>query len=350
MKKRVKLVIGAVLGCIVIGVSAVGIQNQFHSSYELLDETDQYILDEVNKYVKHKKTEDVWEDFNLGDKTLLALKDSFGKAYLINPRKKVNSLLAKKIEMPSDYQIEVYRISAIEPGLLKFRMDGNFNTDGKNYTLYGNDVYYTKYDDTKSVIAPYSSGHYITFLAHEAFHYYIQEEWMRGSTYSTEGMSSEDRELLYQEYDVLEEIHKALLAGEKNRDVYLKYAKEYTAIVQERMQKNPEYVKKETERETIEGTATYVGIKASEIVGYDFGVMYFDNVKDVPFSDLKRAIEADTYDIANLADRIPYETGALLCQLIEQLEIPNWQAEMNRQTAENPVTLYSVIEKFVENQ
>ena len=89
------------------------------------------------------------------------------------------------------------------------------------------------------------------------------------------------------------------------------------------MQKNPEYVKKETERETIEGTATYVGFRPSE---------------------------GGTYGIANLADRIPYETGALLCQLIEQLEIPNWQAEMNRQTAENPVTLYSVIEKFVENQ
>lgn len=350
MKKKGKIIVGAVLSIIVVGISYIGIENQFHSDYGQLDEADQYILDEINKYVEDTEEKDIWEDFDLGDKTLLALEDSFGSAYLINPEKEVRSIFAKKITMPSDYKIEAYRIAAIEPQLLQFRWEGNFNTSGEKYILYGNEVFFTKYNETDAVMKQYSSSHYLTFLAHEAFHYYMQNDWMEGSTYSTEGMSWEDKELLYQEYEILEKIQKALISEEKDKKIYLEYAKEYVDIVKERMKKNPEYVKKEIERETIEGTATYVGIEASEIVGYDYGVMYFDNIKNVPFSDLKNTVEAGAYDISNLADRIPYETGAMLCQFIDKLEIPDWQKKMNGQTRENPVTLYSIIEQFVENK
>lgn len=93
----------------------------------------------------------------------------------------------------------------------------------------------------------------------------------------------------------------------------------------------------------MEGTATYVGIRASQLTGYDFGVMYFDNVKDVPFSDLRNTVESGRLDTQVLANRIPYETGALLCLLLDRLAVPDWQAELNRQTPEQPVTLYDVL-------
>ena len=52
------------------------------------------------------------------------------------------------------------------------------------------------------------------------------------------------------------------------------------------MAANEDYVQKEMSAETMEGTATYAGIQASRRVGYDFGVMYFSNRKDVPFSEI----------------------------------------------------------------
>ena len=82
MKKKGKIIVGAVLSIIVVGISYIGIENQFHSDYGQLDEADQYILDEINKYVEDTEEKDIWEDFDLGDKTLLALEDSFGSAYL----------------------------------------------------------------------------------------------------------------------------------------------------------------------------------------------------------------------------------------------------------------------------
>lgn len=349
MKKKMRIAVGAGVAVFLFLIFAAVILNRFRSDYEQLDAADQLILKEWNTYVKQTAEEELWKDFKLGDQTLIALKDSFGGAYLINPKKKVSSIFARKIRMPSDYQIEVYRIAAVDPGLLPLRMDGNFNTSGKTYTFYGNEVFFTKYDETEAITKPYSSSHYLTFLTHEAFHYYMQNDWMKGSTYSTDSLSPEDLELLYQEYEILERIQRNLLAGKEGREAYLDDATEYVELVKERMRKNPDYVRLEMERETVEGTATYVSIKASELAGYDYGVMYFDNIKDVPFSDLKNTVEAGAYDVRELADRIPYETGALLCLLMEQMEIPDWQETLNGQTQEAPVTLYAQIETFVED-
>ena len=99
--------------------------------------------------------------------------------------------------------------------------------------------------------------------------------------------------------------------------------------------------------ETAEGTAQYVGIKASKIVGYDYGVMYFDNTKDVSFSEVIPMLKAGGIDKSFLADRMPYETGALLCELLEALHVENWQEHLNAQTADTPVTLYSEIHEFL---
>lgn len=250
--------------------------------------------------------------------------------------------------MPSDFSIEVYRISFIAPQLFSFRFDGNFNSIDKNYRLYRNDVYYTKYNQEDSVSSQFSSSHYITFLNHEAFHYYMQSAWPEGITYSADMLSNEDLSSLYDEYKILNQIQTALLEEDVKPETLLPYAKEYVQIVENRMEQNPEYVKKELARETMEGTATYVGIQASKIAGYDFGVMYFDNIKNVPFSDLQRTIEAGSYNKQNLADRIPYETGALLCLLMDALEVPDWQETLNQQTKENPITLFSILSDFTK--
>lgn len=346
-KKGASKYIIAILGILVSIVVIMVVINKVNSSYDNLNATDQLVLKEINEYNSKTKSDDIWEGFELRNKTILALKDSFGEAYLINPQNKVSSIFTKQIKMPEDYEINVYRVSSLDPQLIKFRTNGNFNTIGENYNFHKNNVYYTKYDDSDSVDRKFSSKHYITFLSHESFHYYMQNEWAKGEGYSVDNLSKNDTDLLYQEYDVLRKIQSALLNDEKNKDVYKKYTKEYNKIVKKRIESNAEYMKKELDRETTEGTATYIGIKASELVVYDFGVMYFDNVKNIPFSDLKRAIDSDAFDKQNLASRIPYETGALLCLLMEKMEIPDWQDKLNNQTKDNQINLHSIIDDYL---
>lgn len=55
-----------------------------------------------------------------------------------------------------------------------------------------------------------------------------------------------------------------------------------------------------------------MGIKASKLVGYDYGVMYFDNQKNVSFSEVIPMVTSGVVEGSFLANRMPYETGALL--------------------------------------
>ena len=44
---------------------------------------------------------------------------------------------------------------------------------------------------------------------------------------------------------------------------------------------------------------------------------------------------------------MPYQTGALLCFLFDELEIPNWQEKLNSQTLDNPIYLYDILKEYV---
>ena len=127
----------------------------------------------------------------------------------------------------------------------------------------------------------------------------------------------------------------------------MNYSNELIVVREERIKNNPEYLEKELSMETDEGTAEYVGIKAAEIVGYNYNVMYFDSGKDIPFDGVIPVLKAGALEKSFLADSMPYETGALLCLLLEELEIPNWQEKLNEQTETTPVFLYEILKENI---
>lgn len=321
--------------------------NQTGADLEQLDENDQAVLTEYNQLCTSLAEEEVWEDFHLEDQTILAMPRMWN-GYLINPSEPVSGVFAKKIRLPEDWKISVYRLAAVTPGLMQFRFDGNFNTMGKTYSLLGNDVYYVKYNRDRAVKDKWSSEHFTTFLSHEAFHYYMQNQWPDGSRFYTDNMTAEDIDLLGKEYAALGKIQSQLLSDEPDHDALVSAAEEYVGIKELRLAADPDYVQKEIEMETVEGSATYVGIKASERVGYDYGVMYFDNKKNVSFDEVIPQYQAGNLDHSFFADRMPYETGALLCLLMDELDVPDWQGVLNQQTKENPETLYSVLKEWAE--
>ena len=347
LKEKKTWIAISIISIFVIIAATIG-SNHFNAKYDNLNDVEKRILSEIDQYSKENSKAKIWKGFELDNSPILAMDGSFGKGFLINPINDVSGIFAKKIEMPENSSIEVYRISSLAPQLFQFRFDGNFNTTGKIYKLFDNEVFYTKYDDFNSISKEFTSSHYITFLSHEAFHYYMQESWAGGSRFSTESLTQKDMDLLKVEYEVLGKIQDELIEQGEVKDRLLQYAKEYVEIVNKRVSQNPEYVEEELSMETAEGTATYIGIKASQIVGYDYGVMYFDNAKNVSLSEVMPNVEEGALDKSFLADRMPYETGALLCLLMDAIDVPNWQESLNNQTQNNPVTLYSILREFCE--
>ena len=334
--------LGALLLLLLIAVGG----NLLSADYGDLSKADKSVLAELNALCSAQGENDpLWEDFPLGEKPILAINSGWGYGYLVNPAEAPRSIFAKKLRMPENSSLCVYRLSPLTPQLLSLRFSvGNFNTIGKTYRVLGSDVYFTKYSKKKSLEPRYSSAHYLTFLAHEAFHYYMQNDWAGGGR-SLEELSDNDIELLAREYDVLALIQGELAKESPDPSLLKQYGQEYLALMEQRLNANPGYVNAELSMETAEGTAQYVGVRASRLAGYDYGILYFDNTKDVSFADVIPALKAGGIEKSFLSSRMPYETGALLCELLDALQVDGWQEKLNQQTLSSPVTLYALLLK-----
>ena len=73
------------------------------------------MLQEIEDYYKACKKKKVWAGYNLNKYSFLAVNGRGGEAYLINPKESVDSIFAKEIKMPSDFEVKVYQIAAISP-------------------------------------------------------------------------------------------------------------------------------------------------------------------------------------------------------------------------------------------
>lgn len=179
-KRKVAIIIGTIIIILLLCMFGIVIKNKYYATrYSQLNETDQKMLAEYNQLYEKIKTEKLWTDFDLADKPILTVsRDSFA-TYLINPKKFSGNLFSQKIAMPEEFKLQsVYRIVPIVPQILKIRFDvgSSFNTIGEQYSVFGNNVYYVKYDNKKSFEMQNTSSHFAPFLAHESFHYYMQNK------------------------------------------------------------------------------------------------------------------------------------------------------------------------------
>lgn len=350
-KKKIFIIIGGIILILLFGVLGIVIKNKcFSLEYQQLNSTDKKMLAEYNQLYEEMQTKDLWTDFHLADKPILAVsKDSFD-TYLVNPKAFHNNLFSQKITMPKEFKLQsVYRIAPIVPQVLKIRLDilSNFNTIDNKYSVYGNDVYYVKYNNKESFEKLNTSSHFTPFLAHEAFHYYMQNEWKIMEKSENE-LTDNDIALLKEQYQILDDINTEL-ESQKSHEKLISYAKQYIDVVSKRIESNREYVIPELSHETAEGTAQYLTIKTSKLVGYDYGIMYFDNVTNVPLSDVFKQIESGNFSVNYLYDQMPYQSGAALCLLFDELDIPDWQKKLNSQTLEHPINLYDILKEYLSN-
>lgn len=353
-KRNILFIALLLLFVLYFGHAACNFRNDTYGS---LNHTDQTVLSELNTLMNCNTSSALWKDYELSKKTILALNGQFGKGYLINPSEEIHSIFARKIQMPKGYSINVYRISPLAPSLLQFITAANFNTLHKSYMVYGNPVYFTKYDDT-SVTAKHNSSHYLSFLTHEAFHYYMQDNWSHSGRFNTDSLTGKNLTLLGEQYKVLQKIYDVLI---KNKDgqtapdksTLQALAKEYVAATDNRFQADASYMKNETQAETEEGVPTYVEMKADKLIGYDLQIMQFPDKNDdskvdiLPFDSIVPTLQAGTGNSSIISTNMVYQSGALLCELLDALEIPDWQDTLNHQTKDNHITLYKLLSDYV---
>lgn len=335
--KGLKIVLGLLLGLFLIDCAT----NKFvNTDISDLSRIDGAVIDEYEKF--QGSDGKLWQDYKLRDKDIVVINKKFlGNTYLLSKDSKINSIFAKKISNQND-KVNIYRIMKFYPKNLQFAI-GNFNEKDKSYQILGKEnIFYVKYDE-ESIDKKFSSYHFLTFLSHEALHYYMQSDWdnitFRGYAYN-----EKELELLDKEYQVLSEIKKAI-DSKASKDTLLSLGNDYLKIMDERFEKtDKEKIRAEIFEETMEGAANYVSIKASKIVGYDYGILYFDNTKDVDFVDIVPTIKKGEVDQSILGEKIVYESGALLCQYLDAIDAPDWQEKLNAK-GKTDVSLYSIIKE-----
>lgn len=348
-KKILLLIVSFVLIILLVfGIFLIGKNKLMNTNYEQLNPTDKKMLTEYNRFYSECLEENIWKDFNLEKKTILTISKDTLNTYLINPTNIPKNIFSKKIDMPNDFKLQsVYRIAPVTPQILKIKLDfvSDFNTIAKNYSVFDNDVYFIKYDNETSFEMKNQSSHFTPLLVHESFHYYMQNDWKQYARPNNK-LNDEGMELFKKQYVILDQISNAINSN-VDKKILINYAQQYVEIVSKRIKNNEQYVLLELAHETAEGSAQYLSIKAAKIVGYDLDVMYFDNVTNVPFSDVFNQIQAGNLGLEFLANRMPYETGAQLCQLFDALNIPNWQEKLNNQTIDKPVYLYDILKEYL---
>lgn len=94
----------------------------------------------------------------------------------------------------------------------------------------------------------------------------------------------------------------------------------------------------------MEGTANYVSIKPAKIVEYDYGILYFDNTKNIKFDQIVPTIKKGEIDQSIIGEKIVYESVALLCQYLDRIEVENWQEKLNNK-GKKDISLYSILKE-----
>lgn len=313
------------------------------TDYSSLNENSKQILSEYEQF--YEKNPNLWNNYNLSEKTIVVLnKNLMGDLFVINPQKEIGSLFATKIKLPDSYKIKVYRVSKNYPKRLQFIM-GNFNTKDKVYNILGEKhIFYVKTDED-SLAPKFNSKRFVPFLAHEAFHYYMQQNW---TDITFRGMSYSDSEiaLLDEEYKILDKIKDEVEKETSDKDLLDSHLKEYVSIMKKRKENtDKEKLKAELSEETIEGTAQYVGIKSAQSIGYDLEILYFTNTNKVKFSEIVPTIKEGKVDQSIIGSHIVYDSGALLCFAMDKLDFPDWQQTLIEKNNNNNVyTINDLIE------
>lgn len=350
LRSKCKIIITLFLSlllCIILGNVLL---NKFNKTkYNKLDSIDKEMFNKLsNIYMEFDKNGDeLWHNYDFKNKPLILIRTNNDNgilrkyAYAINVPEIENSIFSKEIIMPKDLDLpKIYRISSLDPKLFKTLMPDNFG----EIDMHGTNVFYFKYYP-KMIEDPKLYFDFSSFLLHESFHIYKQENWeydKNDKEYIEDYPNNkENYALIGVEFSLLD---KALETN--NKDDIEKYLKDWTIIRTYRYSKWPQ-LKNETNTEAIEGTARYMEYKYSNLTA---GKLTILATKEAPYHI--SFVQAFNY-IANREAESPeylkrpmrYEVGSAIGLLMDKLNI-DWKSQIDCSKDKQGKTQYEILKSY----
>ncbi|MDZ5253656.1 hypothetical protein [Clostridium sp. LIBA-8841] len=350
LKSKGKIIIISLVILLLCIVSGNILINKFYNTnYNNFNSVDKEMFNKLSDIYKefHKNGDQLWPDYDFEKMPLILIRTYKDKgilrkyAYAINVEGMKEGIFSKEVTMPKDLDLpKIYRISSLNPQLFKSFMPGNFG----EIDIKGQKVFYFKYNP-KMIENPDLYFDFSSFLLHESFHTYKQENWEYdkndGEYIENYPNNKGNYALIGVEFSLLD---KALETN--NKEDIEKYLKDWTIIRTYRYEKWPQ-LKNETNTEAIEGTARYMEYEYSKLTGGKLTVLAN---KEAPYH--VSFIHAFNY-IANGEAESPeflkrpmrYEVGAALGLLMDELNI-NWKSQIE-DSKDNPgETQYEILKKY----
>ncbi len=333
------------------------VRNYFNANYESLSSKDQTVLSELDTYFQEYSDKEIWEGYDLKEHTLLMVDGRFGHAYLINPQNSLKNLFAAEIEMPENSTLTVYRIAAMTPSLFSTYFFASFSgTDPIN--VCGNEAFFLRYEDANFKHEADDSFHFMVHLNHEAFHNLVQSHWTEedssiGGRFFTESLTEGDYDNLDGIFSVMEKIQTELSNEKPDQEILLTYINEYLTACEKLKQSNPDFFNDYINEETFEGTATYIGLATAKAIGYHFlagsvAASNGEHTDHYPLDQVIPMILSGAMSDSTLSSHWPYQTGALLCQVLDEMGNKTWQQQLNEQSHDQILTLHALIKETAQ--
>ena len=135
--KKFFTVMLVLLSLVLIFIGAnLGLNKFNKTNFEQLSENDHTVISDLDRLDKIIKDKPLWTNFDIQNKSLVLANGRFKYSYIINPQVEPSGLGVTKINLPSEYNISVYRMAGVAYNNLQFHIaKGNFNTMKKSITV-----------------------------------------------------------------------------------------------------------------------------------------------------------------------------------------------------------------------
>lgn len=355
------------LTCILLCLNITGCKNKNYQSfsktikYSELDNTDKKMLSELNK-VLYKSKAVIWQDLDLKQKPLLLVRkdenDDKGNksnkdiSYFAINIAGIENENVKKVNMPKGFYFDsVYRFNNVEDYLSA--LNNNYSSKNDELTIAkSQNVFYFKYNSKSFNNEEYPNEAFSAMFTKQAFNYYIQKDWPKYDNPASVGLTAKELSYIGVEYKIMDNIRKECNKDNVNINKLNTLISEYVTVEKEREKLNETYIKDEREKITYEGSAFYVAIRAARLTETPYNLIFFgeDNEeKETAFYNTFTKMSKDEIPATYVSEQSLYSIGAQLCIMLNNLNISDWQKEINASYDDNVVTIYDVIYKYYED-
>ncbi|MEG2213056.1 MAG: hypothetical protein RRY35_04075, partial [Clostridiales bacterium] len=251
---------------------------------------------------------------------------------------------AQKIVMPADYVLQEVCLLRDVPFAIK-KLKGNFCDNDAQITLGDSQqVFCLKYNENCFNADTDPAFRFVSFLSHEAMHYYMQQNWKIDAPYVGD-LTAADIQLLGLKYAILDAMRLETDKEQADKATLAALVHEYVGLGESRKQAQPVYFEAEQLQETAESAANYAALQAVKDTGGSFGVLAFaGNPGRVTFMNVFEQMAQGNYSASRFIGNWElYNTGLQLELVLDALGVSDWQQKLNAQTKDAPVVIYDLL-------